>query len=160
FAGLGLSRAGAIEPFRSVADRVFDPVTSGVHAVTAPLADFVTNVGSFGDLRRENQRLHDENERLSTEVNQLREAQAQSAQQAALSQTTSMFPDADLVLAGVIARDPSNVRDQVLLDHGSNDGIKAGMVVLGKEGALIGTVSKVQATSAWVRLITDPDSDV
>jgi rod shape-determining protein MreC len=160
FAAIGLSRTGAVQPFRSLADRVFSPLDGAVHAVTAPLADFVTNAGSYGDLRSENQRLRDDNERLSTQINQLREAQAQTQQLNDLSQSAQLFPDADFVLGNVIARDPSNVHDAVLIDHGSNDGIQPGMIVMGKEGALIGTVSKVQATSAWVRLITDPDSDV
>jgi rod shape-determining protein MreC len=157
---LGISRIGAADPLQSLAERIASPFAAGIHAISAPVADFVDNVGSYGGLRKENRDLRAENERLNAEVNQLREEQAQSAQLAALNQTAQLFPDADFATANVIARDPSNIHDAVLIDKGTNDGVMTGMVVLGKEGALIGTVSKALSTTAWIRLITDPDSDV
>lgn len=159
-AALGLSRVGAANPVVGVAARVFDPIAGGIHAVTAPIADFVTNVGDYGSLRKENQDLRDENQRLSTQLSQLREQQSQQQQVSDLNGTTQLFPNQDFALAGVIARDPSNVRDAVLIDKGTGDGVREGMVIVGKDGALIGTVYRALAGSAWVRLITDPDSDV
>src|SRR5690348_10034069 len=44
-AALGLSRLGAANPVVGVAARVLDPIAGGIHAVTSPVADFVTNVG-------------------------------------------------------------------------------------------------------------------
>ena len=157
---LGLSRTGATDPLQSLAVRVFSPLDSGVHSVFTPIADFVNNVGSYGDLRKENRDLRADNERLNAAVNQLREQQAEAGQVDALNQSTKLFPDADFVNANVIARDPSNVHDAVLIDKGKNDGVLSGMVIMGKEGSLLGTVSKALSTSAWVRLTTDPDSDV
>ncbi len=157
---LGLSRLGAVDPLQSAAERVFSPISSGTHAVFAPIADFVNNVGSYGDLRTENRDLRTENERLSGQVSQLREDQAQAAQVSDLNRSAQLFPNADFQTASVIARDPSNIRDAVLIDKGQNDNVRSGMVVVGREGSLIGTVSKSLATSAWVQLITDPDSDV
>lgn len=160
FAGLALSRVGAVEPFRGVADRLFAPVESGVHAVVAPVADFVNNAGSYGSLRDQNRSLRDENARLNDQLSQLREEQAQASQLSALNQSAQSFPDADFAVAGVIARDPSNIHDAVLIDKGRNDGVQTGMVVVGREGSLVGTVSEAHATTAWVRLTTDPNSDV
>ncbi|MHB8575071.1 MAG: rod shape-determining protein MreC [Dehalococcoidia bacterium] len=157
---LGLSRAGTVNPVRDATDRVFAPVEAGVHAVVSPMADFITNVGNYGSLKKENQDLRAENERLSTEVTQLREAQAQVAQTSALNQSAQLFPNADFATASVIARDPSNVHDSVLIDKGTNDNVRTGMIVIGRDGALVGTVTKAQGASSWVRLITDPDSDV
>src|SRR5947209_6240147 len=85
FIALGLSRAGAPDPFRGAADRVFSPIEAGVHAVTSPIADFVTNAGSYGSLRKENSDLRAENERLNSEVTQLREAQARAQQASELN---------------------------------------------------------------------------
>lgn len=157
---LGLSRFGAADPLQSLAERIVSPLDAGVHAVFAPVADFVNNVGSYGDLRKENRSLQADNERLNAEVNQLREQQAQTGQLSALDQSAQLFPNADFVTANVIARDPSNIHDAVLIDKGTNDGLLAGMVAIGKEGSLLGTVSKAFSTTAWIRLTTDPDSDV
>jgi rod shape-determining protein MreC len=157
---LGLSRIGATDPLQSVAERVFGPISSGTHAVFAPVADFVNNVGSYGDLRTENRDLSAENERLRGQVSQLREDQAQATQAGDLAQSAQLFPNADFQAASVIARDPSNIHDAVLIDKGQNDNVRTGMIVVGREGSLIGTVYKALATSAWVQLTTDPDSDV
>ncbi len=159
-AALGLSRFGAIDPFQSAAERVFGPISGGVHDVFSPIADFVNNVGSYGDLRQQNRDLRAENERLNGQVTQLREEQAQAAQVSDLNNSAQLFPNADFQVGSVIARDPSNIHDAVLIDKGTNDGLRNGMVVIGREGALVGTVSRTLATTAWVRLATDPESDV
>jgi len=157
---LVLARVGVAEPVQGLAERLFAPLESGVHAVAAPVADFVTNVGNYGAIRDENRNLRAENERLSSDVSQLREEQAQAAQLNELGHSAQLFPNADFALANVIARDPSNVHDSVQIDKGKNDGIAAGMVVVGKSGALVGTVTNALATSAWIRQLTDPASDV
>jgi rod shape-determining protein MreC len=48
----------------------------------------------------------------------------------------------------------------VAIDAGSSDGLKVGMVVLSRQGSLIGTVTQTLDDSAWVTLITDPSSAV
>lgn len=159
-AALGLSRVGAAGPLQSVFGRVFSPAEGAVHAVFSPVADFIANAGSYGQLRQDNRDLRAQNERLQTQVTQLQEQQTQQAQTAALQQAAQMFPNADFVNASVIARGPDNIHDTVELDKGSSNGIQAGMVVVGKGGALVGTVDKAFGGNCWVRLITDPDSDV
>ena len=157
---LGLSRVGVAEPAVSVVGRIASPFESGIHAVFAPVADFATNIGDYGSLRKENRDLRAQNERLSNELNQLREEQAQQQQVSDLNRTARQFPDSDFTMASVIARDPSNVRDAVLIDRGHGDGLRNGMVVVGKDGALLGTVTRTLGSTAWVKLITDPSSDV
>jgi rod shape-determining protein MreC len=60
----------------------------------------------------------------------------------------------------VFAHDPSNVKDLIAIEAGSSDGVKEGMIVLTRQGSLIGSVTKVLNNSAWVTLITDPSSAV
>jgi rod shape-determining protein MreC len=159
-AALGLSHVGAATPLVSLTGRIFSPIDGVVHALISPIADFVANAGDYGSIKKENSDLRAQNERLTSEVTQLREGQAQAQQASDLNQSTQLFPNEDFTSAGVIARDPSNVHDAVLIDKGTDAGLRNGMIVIGKGGALIGTIQRATATSAWVRLITDPSSDV
>jgi rod shape-determining protein MreC len=159
-AGLGMARTGMASPFQSFFGRVFTPVEGGVHALTQPVADFIANAGNIGRIKQENQDLRAENERLKTQVTQMQEAQAEATQTADLQSAAQLFPNADFLDASVIAHGSDNIHDTVELDKGSSDGLQTGMIVMGKGGALIGVVYKTMSTASWVRLITDPDSDV
>jgi rod shape-determining protein MreC len=68
--------------------------------------------------------------------------------------------DQDFLGASVIARDPSNLRQEVAIDRGKDDGIKVGMPVVTEGRALVGTVTKLEGDHAWVTLVTDVDSAV
>jgi rod shape-determining protein MreC len=60
----------------------------------------------------------------------------------------------------VIGRDPNPQREVIEVSRGEADGVREGMPVLGRGGALVGTVERVGRGSSWVRLVTDPKSDV
>lgn len=69
-------------------------------------------------------------------------------------------PDDQLVVADVIAQDPSGLKRALAINRGSKDGLDEGMVVLSRDGSLVGTVSLVHDDFAWLRLISDPNSAV
>lgn len=68
-------------------------------------------------------------------------------------------PENKYVAASVIGVDPSAFVSYVIIDHGSDDGIKYGMPVVTQQG-LVGKVDAVTATAARVQLITDSGSAV
>lgn len=63
------------------------------------------------------------------------------------------------VLAGVIGYDTSPLFDSIVIDKGSDDGIRIGMPVDSPRG-LVGQVFRVTADSALVLLVTDSSSSV
>lgn len=158
--GLLMSRMGAAQPFQSVAQRVSEPVEAALRGATAPLADFVSNVGSYGRLRTENRDLRAENERLQVELARAREAENRSNQLADLLKIGEQMGSDRVTYAAIVAQDPSPLRNVVAINRGTADGVQAGMPVLGKGGALVGTVERARERVAWVRLITDAQSGV
>ena len=161
-AGFLLSAIGLAGPLRSVAQLLVEPLAAGIERMTSPVVDLVGNVGSYGELREENRELRIENERLRVDLARLREERAQAIDvQELLNLRMARERERDtFTLAHVIARDPSPVRNVLAINRGSGDGIREGMPVLGRGGALVGTVERVQEGTSWVRLITDPESDV
>ena len=154
------SRSDSSADLRGVVQVAASPIEDSLHAIFTPVADFVTNVGSLNDLRRENQRLQADNQRLTVQVAQLQEQTSQNAQLGELARVQAQHPDLHFVAATVVARDPSNLRDQIEIDGGSSNGLRPGMTVLGAEGALIGTVRQTLPDRSWIALITDSQSNV
>lgn len=154
------SAIGLVGPLRSGAQLVVEPLAGGLGRITSPIVDVVANFGSYGDLRDENSALRLENERLRADLARLREEQARTADVEQLLNLKARNPNETFVYAAVIGRDTGRQRNVIAISRGSGDGIRKDMPVLGRGGALVGTVEEVHEGTAWVRLITDPASDV
>jgi len=110
-------------------------------------------------LREENMRLEQENALLQSQIIQLQEQLKNSAILEALLQFARQRPNDSYVAATVIMRDPSPFLRYVIIDQGSDLGLRRGMPVVTAEG-LVGRVDAVVANAARVQLITDAGSAV
>ena len=68
-------------------------------------------------------------------------------------------PENEYAAAAVIARDPNPFLRYIIIDRGSDDGLRHGMPVVTQQG-LVGRVDAVFANASRVRLITDASSTV
>ena len=123
------------------------------------LYEFLTVPRDVATLRQRNQELEGEISRLQTRVieleQQLREAQVLYA----LLNFARTRPESTYIAASVIGRDPSPFLQYVIIDHGSDDGLRRGMPVVTEQG-LVGRVDAVIAGAARVQLISDAGSVV
>lgn len=121
--------------------------------------EFVTVPQDVASLRAQNEALKSEVAGLQAQVielqQQLREAQVLYA----LLDFARSSPQSTYVAAAVIGRDPSPFLQYVIINQGSDDGIRRGMPVITDQG-LVGRIDAVTATAARVQLITDPNSAV
>ncbi|MFN8557776.1 MAG: rod shape-determining protein MreC [Dehalococcoidia bacterium] len=159
-AGLAVSALGLDRPLQSGAQRITEPLSALVNAVTEPVAGLVAGLSSQGRLRRENSDLLIENERLRSELARMREDEIRTASLDELLNLGNRIGSDQLTYAAIVARAPGPVRDVVAITRGTRDGVYDGMPVLGRGGALVGTVERSLDSTAWVRLITDPQSGV
>src|SRR5262249_53187563 len=107
-----------------------------------------------------NEKLRSENERLNADLARLREDATRTQQLEQLLNVKNSLANQETIAASIVARAPSNLRQQVAINRGSSDGLKAGMSVVTEGNTLVGTISKVEADHAWVTLVTDVDSAV
>ncbi len=157
---LGLSALGALGPFEKASDTVLSPLEEALRSIARPIASTVTNYNDVRDLTRENEALRTDNERLQAEIARLQTDAQRREELERLLQVKQGLSDQDFLGASVIARDASNLRQQVAIDRGKDDGIKVGMPVVTEGRALVGTVTKLEGDHAWVTLVTDVDSAV
>ena len=121
--------------------------------------EFVTVPRDVASLRARNAQLENDVSRLQTQVIQLQQQQHQAQVLYALLNFARANPENEYVAAAVIGRDPSPFLHYVIIDHGSDDGIRHGMPVVTEQG-LVGRVDAVTAGAARVQLINDPGSQI
>lgn len=157
---IGLSENRTLDPLQNLSLTVAAPPENGLRELADPIADFFEGLFNRGDLKRENERLRQELERLQTEVAAAEEAGRRVEELEEVLEVKESRADDEFVVADIIAQDPSGVKRALAVDRGSKDGLDEGMVVLSRSGSLVGTVSRVYEDFAWLRLITDPNSAV
>jgi rod shape-determining protein MreC len=137
----------------------FRPIQGAVHDVAAGVASVVSAVSEIDRLRVENEALLRENQRLTTENTRLDEIRRENESLTGLLQLKAGV-DFTTLAATVIARESSEFRRLIVLDHGTNDGIAVGDVAIAAGGALAGRVVEVGPDSAKVVLVSDSSSTV
>lgn len=160
FATIVLSEQNAFDPFKNVTLTVSAPVESALRDAASPLGDIYDGIADRGDLVRENERLREELEVLQSQLADQQDVLLRIAELEDALEVKSTRPEDQLLVASVVSRDPSGLKRSIAIDRGQGDGVDEGMVVLSREGSLIGTVSHAFQDFSWIRLISDPDSAV
>ncbi len=155
-----LTAVGATQPLEEAVAAVFGPVQRVLRRGAEPFANFITNVDNYDTVDDENRALRSRVEQLEADLTRLREEQIAIRGREALLEVQQQRADAILVTANVITRDLSGLRDIIVIDQGTTDGVQAGQPVLAAGGSLVGVVIEARAHRAFVRLITDPDTSI
>ena len=121
--------------------------------------DFFTVPRDVASLRQQTLEQAAEISRLQTQIIILQQEINQSKVLYALLDFARENPENQYIASTVIGRDPSPFLHYVIINHGSDSGIKHGMPVVTQNG-LVGTVDAITAGAARVQLINDPGSIV
>jgi len=121
--------------------------------------EFFTVPRDVYSLRQRNTELEDEVSKLQTRVIELQEQLKEADVLYALLDFARARPENQYIACSVIGRDPSPFFHYVIIDHGSDDGIRHGMPVVTQQG-LVGRVDAVISNAARVQLINDISSSV
>ena len=111
------------------------------------------------ELRARNIELENEVDQLQSQIITLQQQLSETKNLEALLGFAGSNPQLQPVAAIVIGRDPSPFLHYLILDQGSDDGIRKGMPVVTQSG-LVGKIDAVIAGASRVQLITDPGSIV
>jgi rod shape-determining protein MreC len=119
--------------------------------------EFITAPRDVAELAQRNEALEAEVSRLQAQVIELQQQNQQIDVLSALVDFARANPAYDYIAADVIGRDPSPFLQYVIINRGSDDGLRRGMPVVTAQG-LAGRISAVIAGAARVQLITDAGS--
>lgn len=119
----------------------------------------VRSPGDVNAIRTENERLTNENALLRSQLIQVQEQQKDNDVLYSLLKVARTRPDSSYVAAMVIGRDSNPFMRYIIIDQGSDAGLRHGMPVVTAQG-LVGRIDAVTASAARVQLVTDPASAV
>lgn len=156
---LALAFGGYFSTASNQVSRSFVDVQSWVSERFLTIRDIISAPSDVVYLQNQNTQLEAEISGLQTQVIQLQQQLKDADVLAALVDFSQSNPESIYKAASVIGRDPSPFLHYVIINAGSNAGIRRGMPVVTNQG-LVGRIDAVIADASRVQLVTDPGSAV
>jgi rod shape-determining protein MreC len=156
---IALALGGYLTSISRVALNPFVAIQTWISTRFQAIQDFIQSPSDVNRLRQDNVRLEAEVARLQAQVIDLQ----QQAQEVQMLSTLLGFvranPENEYVSAAVIGVDTSPFLRYVIINRGSDDGLRRGMPVVTHQG-LVGRIVSVLPNAARVQLITDSSSRI
>ena len=156
---IALALGGYLTPLTRLVINPFVSVQTWIAVRYQAIQDLVTSPSDITRLRQRNTELEAQVARLEAQViglqGQIQEVQVLSA----LLDFARAHPENQYRAATVIGYDTSPFLKYVIINSGSDDGLRRGLPVVTYQG-LVGRVTAVTAGAARVQLITDPASHI
>lgn len=156
---VGLALGGFLTPVSRI---LLTPVVTAQTWIATryqAIQGFINAPQDTARLRQENAELVTEVSRLQTQIIELEQRLAETNVLSALVDFARANPEYRYQAAAVIGYDASPFLRYVLINRGSDNGLRRGMPVVTQQG-LVGRVAAVTAGAARIQLITDPTSTV
>jgi rod shape-determining protein MreC len=144
--------------FTSLSRIIVSPITTiqtWVSQQYQGVESFVSASRDIRDIRQQNTELEAENARMQAQIVELQQQLVEYEILSALLEFARANPEHQYTGAAVIGRDPSPFLNYIIINRGSDDGLRRGMPVVTQNG-LAGRIVQVTASGARVSLITDP----
>jgi len=157
-AAIGILALALSGVFTSLSRLVVSPLTSiqtWVSQQYQGVENFMSASQDIREIRQHNTELEAENARMQAQIVELQQQLIEYEILSALLEFARANPEHKYIGASVIGRDPSPFLNYIIINRGSDDGLKRGMPVVTQNG-LAGRIVQVTATGARVSLITDP----
>jgi rod shape-determining protein MreC len=156
---IALALGGYLTPLSRVVLAPFISAQTWLSTRFLTLQNLFSSSQDLTRLRQRNLELEAEVSNLQSEIIDLKQQIAETRVLSALVEFARVHPENRYLAAAIIGRDPSPFVKYVIINRGSDGGLRSGMPVVTSQG-LAGRVAAVTAGAARVELITDPASSV
>lgn len=156
---LALALSGYLAPISRLAFQPIIGAQTWLATRFTTIQNYLAAPQDLARLRQRNMELEGEVSRLQSEIIELQQQITETRILSALVDFARIHPENRYVAASVIGKDPSPFVKYVIINRGSDDGLRRGMPVVTAQG-LVGRVAAVTSGAARVQLITDPDSSI
>lgn len=154
-----LALGGYLTPISRIAFSPFISAQTWLASRYLAIQDFMTAPRDVARLAQLNEQLEAEVSRLQAQIIELQQENSELEVLSALLDFARSHSENEYITAAVIGRDISPFLHYVIINRGSDDGLRRGMPVVSSQG-LVGRVAAVTADGARVQLITDPDTAI
>jgi rod shape-determining protein MreC len=146
--------------FEKTVFSVFSPVRHGILSFFGAIGNIWENYFYLRNVQDQNEELNEEIMYLRQENNLLRNALQMFRNEREIQENLLKMHE-NILPAQVIGLDPNNFYKSVIINRGTLDGIKKNMIVLDKNGNLVGRIiDSISLKEARVQLITDNASGI
>lgn len=146
--------------FEKTVFSVFSPVRHGILSFFRSIGNVWNNYFYFRNVQSQNEQMKEQIFYLRQENNLLRNAIQKFRSEREIEENLLEMHES-ILPSRVIGLDPSHFYKSVIINRGTLDGIKKNMVVLDKNGDLVGRiVDAISLKEARVQLITDNESGI
>lgn len=135
-----------ISPMQEATAKLFEPVREGFDYLAGLRVAY-----------SENEKLRSETRLLKDEIQRLKAAERENATLKSFLDYTQRKPELKFLTAEVVGESPSSWERTIIINAGSDDGVKEYMAVVAEDG-LIGRVEQCTNRASVVQLITDTRS--
>jgi rod shape-determining protein MreC len=156
---VGLALGGYLTPISRV---VINPIVSAQSWLAKryqAVQSLITQPEDVTSLRQKNAQLEAENSAMQVQIIELQQQVSEAQLLSTLVDYERRHVENQYIAASVIARDVSPFMHYVIIDRGSDDGLRKGMPVITQQG-LVGKIAAVTAGASRVELINDPGSSI
>ena len=146
--------------FEKAVFSIFSPIQHGILSLFRSGGEFWKNYFYLQNVQSQNRKMKDEMFFLRQENNLLRNA-LENLRSAKEIEESLLRLHENILVAQVIGFDASNFYKSAVINKGSLDGLKKDMIVLDKNGSLVGRIiNPIALKESRVQLITDNESGV
>lgn len=143
----------------NAASKLVMPVQNGLTYLKNKISGNSTFFTDINNLKQENEELSKKNSELEQSLRELESIKSENETLKEYLGLTEKYGEYKTVPAYIINKDISNYSKTVVINVGSDDGIKENMTVIADQG-LVGHVISVTSDTAKVRTIVDTSSSV
>ncbi len=143
----------------NAASKLVMPVQNGLTYLKNKISGNSTFFTDINNLKEENEELSQKNSELEQSLRELESIRSENETLKEYLGLTEKYGEYSTVPAYIINKDISNYSKTIVINVGSDDGIKENMTVIADQG-LVGHVISVTSDTAKVRTIVDTSSSV
>ena len=143
----------------NAASKLVMPVQNGLTYLKNKISGNSTFFTDINNLKQENEELSKKNSELEQSLRELESIRSENETLKEYLGLTEKYGEYSTVPAYIINKDISNYSKTIVINVGSDDGIKENMTVIADQG-LVGHVISVTSDTAKVRTIVDTSSSV
>jgi rod shape-determining protein MreC len=156
---IALALGGYLTSISRIALNPFVAIQTWISTRFQAIQDFIQSPSDINRLRQDNARLEADVARLQAQVIDLQQQAREVQMLSILLGFVRANPENEYVSAAVIGVDTSPFLRYVIINRGSDDGLRRGMPVVTHQG-LVGRIASVLPNAARVQLITDSSSRI
>ncbi len=145
--------------FQTGISKLVMPIQNGLTYLKNKISGNDTFFTDINNLEQENEELKNKNSELEQSLRELESIKAENETLREYLNLTEKYGQYQTIPAYIINKDISNYSKTIIINVGSDDGIKENMTVIADEG-LVGHVVSVTNTTAQVQTIIDTGSSV